>query len=193
MQRKCKSELTYAAEAVTQKTSTPSKLTKHNQKPKSGRHDRTFRRPMSSKPPIAYVDIRVFSHATENQDKVETAVKNLLTEALAENLLFQKSPLEGHHGNPITLFTTRLEDKKQIPMMLKKIGDGLSALDKEALNNDIKLHLEKGNLYLRLDKQSASLGTAKFTQNDPIHLKIHFKDKTEDEIVEFCKTNGLLP
>jgi RNA-binding protein len=148
---------------------------------------------MSSKPPIAYVDIRVFSHATENQGKVETAVKNLLTEVLAENILFQKSTLEGHHGNPITLFTARLEDKKQLPVMLKKMGDGLSALDKEALNNDIKLHVEKGNLYLRLDKQSALLGTAKFTQNDPIHLKIHFKDKTIDEIIEFCKTSGLLP
>jgi RNA binding exosome subunit len=148
---------------------------------------------MSSKPPIAYVDIRVFSHATENQSKVETAVKNLLTEALAENILFQKATLEGHHGNPITLFTARLEDKKQLPVMLKKIGDGLSALDKEGFNNDIKLHLEKGNLYLRLDKQNASLGVAKFSQNDPIHLKIHFKDKTSDEIVEFCKTNGLLP
>jgi RNA binding exosome subunit len=53
--------------------------------------------------------------------------------------------------------------------------------------------LEKGNLYLRLDKQSALLGTAKFTQNDPIHLKIHFKDKTAEEIVQFCKTTGLLP
>jgi RNA-binding protein len=148
---------------------------------------------MSSKPPIAYIDIRVFAHATENQAKVETAVKNLLTEALAENLIFQQSTLEGHYGNPITLFTARLENKKELPVMLKKIGEGLSALDKEALNNDIQLHLEKGNLYLRLDKQSAALCAVRFTQNDPIHLKVHFKDKTTDEIVEFCKTSGLLP
>jgi RNA binding exosome subunit len=142
---------------------------------------------------IGYIDIRVFAHATENQDKVQTAVKNLLTTELIENLVLEKSPLEGHHGNPITLFTVRLVDRKQLPIMLKKIGEGLSTLDKEALNQEIKLHLEKGNLYLRLDKQSAFLGKVKFTQNDPIHLKIHFKDKTADEIVEFVKTTGLLP
>jgi RNA binding exosome subunit len=139
------------------------------------------------------MDIRVFSHATENQEKVQAAIKNLLTEALTENLLFEKSTLEGHHGNPITLFTTRLTDKKQMPLVIKKIAESLGVLDKEELDRDIKLHLEKSNLYLRLDKQSAFLGVAKFTQNDPIHLKVHFKDKTADEIVEFCRTTGLLP
>lgn len=148
---------------------------------------------MSSKPPIAYIDIRVFAHATENPEKIEAAVKNLMTEALAENLIFEKSKLEGHHGNPITLFTARLTDKKQIPFMLELIAQKLSSLDKEELSREISLHLEKGNLYLRLDKQSALLGTAKFTQIDPIHLKIHFKDKTTEEIIEFCKTIGLLP
>jgi RNA-binding protein len=148
---------------------------------------------MSSKPPIAYIDIRVFAHATENPEKVQSAVKNLLTEELAENLLFEKSTLEGHHGNPINLFTVRLTDKKQLPVMMQKIASTLSAIDKEELDRDIKLHLEKGNLYLRLNKQSAFLGAAKFTQNDPIHVKVHFKDKTTDEIVEFCKTTGLLP
>ncbi len=148
---------------------------------------------MSSKPPIAYIDIRVFQHATEDTAKVQTAVKNLLTAELAETLIFQKTTTTGHHGNPITFFTAKLTDKKQIPAALEKIGANLSAIDKEQLNQEIKLHLEKGNLYLRFDKQAAFLGTVKFTQNDPIHLKIHFKDKTSQEIVEFSKKIGLLP
>jgi RNA binding exosome subunit len=152
----------------------------------------TTRQLMSTKPPIAYVDIRVFQHATENPEKVQNAVKNLLTEELAENLIFQKSTLEGHYGNPITLFTARLTDKKNIPHGLKKIADRLSSIDKEELDREINLHIEKCNLYLRLDKQSALLGNAKFTQTDPIHLKIHFKDKTAEEIMEFCKDTGLL-
>lgn len=153
----------------------------------------TTRQPMSSKPPIAYIDIRVFQHATENPEKVQTAVKNLLTGELAENLIFQKTPLEGHHGNPITLFTSRLTDKKNMPQAIKKIAEHLSSIDKEELDRDINLHIEKCNLYLRLDKQSALLGNTKFTQTDPIHLKIHFKDKTADEIIEYGKNTGLLP
>ena len=148
---------------------------------------------MSSKPPIAYIDIRVFAHATEDPDKVQTAVRNLLPAELAETLVFEKTSLTGHHGNPIILFTAKLTDKKLLPKALEKIGKDLGVLDKEELNRDIKLHLEKGNLYLRFDKQSAFLGALKFTQNDPIHLKIHFKNKTAQEIIEFSKQTGLLP
>jgi RNA binding exosome subunit len=61
------------------------------------------------------------------------------------------------------------------------------------LSEEIQLHIEKGNLYLRFDKQAAFSGQAKFTQNDPIHLKVHFKDKTNDEVVELAKRFGLLP
>ncbi|MGO8806033.1 MAG: RNA-binding domain-containing protein [Candidatus Bathyarchaeia archaeon] len=148
---------------------------------------------MSSKPPIAYMDIRVFAHATEDPQKVQCAIKNLMPDELAQIILFETTNLTGHHGNSITLFTTKLEDKKLLPKMLEKIGTGLSSLDKEQLCTNLKLHLEKGNLYLRFDKQSAFMGAFKFTQNDPIHVKIHFKNKTSEQIAELCKSSGLLP
>ncbi len=148
---------------------------------------------MSSKPPIGYIDIRVSAHATENPEKVTTAIKNLFPIELQETLIFEKTNLTGHHTNPIILFTAKLTEKKLLLSALQKLGTELSALDKEQLNADILLHLEKGNLYLRFDKQAAFLGAVKFTQNDPIHLKIHFKDKTAQEIVEISKQSGLLP
>ena len=148
---------------------------------------------MSSKPPIAYMDIRVFAHATEDPAKVQTAVRNIFPADLAETLVFQGTNLTGHHGNPIILFTAKLTDKKLLPKSLEKIGKDLGVLDKEELNHDIKLHIEKGNLYLRFDKQSAFMGAPKFSQNDPIHIKIHFKNKTTQEIIEFSKQTGLLP
>ena len=148
---------------------------------------------MSTKPPIAYIDIRVFAHATEDPEKVQTAVRNLLPTELSETLVFEKTSTTGHHGNPIILFTSKLTDKKLLPTALEKIGKDLGALDKEELNRNIKLHIEKGNLYLRFDKQSAFLGTLKFSQNDPIHLKIHFKNKTAQQITEISKQTGLLP
>jgi RNA binding exosome subunit len=148
---------------------------------------------MSYKPPIGYVDVRVFAHATEDPEKVQSAVHNLLPAELAETAKFEKSTLVGHHGNPITLFTTQLTDKKQLPILLEKIGSGLNSLDKETLHQEIKLHLEKHNLYLRFDKQSAFLGIFKLAQNDPIAIKVHFKNKTPEEIVEILQKFGLLP
>ena len=142
---------------------------------------------------IGYIDMRVFAHATEDPDKVQKAVRNLLPTELSETLIFEIQSCTGHHGNPIILFTTKLTDKKLLPKALEKIGKDLSALDKEELNRNINLHLEKGNMYLRFDKQSAFLGSLKLTQNDPIHLKIHFKNKTAQEIVAISEQNGLLP
>jgi RNA binding exosome subunit len=46
---------------------------------------------------------------------------------------------------------------------------------------------------LRFDKQAAFMGATKFSQNDPIHLKIHFKNKSTEEIMEFSRHAGLLP
>jgi len=148
---------------------------------------------MSSKSPIGYIDIRIFAHATEDIDKVQVAVRNLLPTELAETLVFQQTSLTGHYGNSIILLSTKLTDKKTLPAALEKIGSGLNSLDKEELCRDLKLHLEKRNLYLRFDKQSAYLGNIKFTKNDPVHFKIHFKNKSNEEIMDICKSAGLLP
>ena len=148
---------------------------------------------MSSKPSIAYINIRVFAHATEDPEKVQTAIRNMLPQELTDTLVLEKSNLTGHYGNSIILFTTTLTDKKLLPNALEKIGVGLSSLDKETFCTDLKLHLEKSNLYLRFDKQSAYLGNIKFTQNDAIHFKIHFKHKSAAEIESLCRTAGLLP
>ncbi len=130
---------------------------------------------MSTKPPIAYMDIRVFAHATEDPDKVQTAVRNLLPTELSETLIFEIQSCTGHHGNPIILFTSKLTDKKLLPKALEKIGKDLGALDKEELDRDIKLHLEKGNLYLRFDKQSAFLGATQAYSKRPYPLKNSFQ------------------
>lgn len=148
---------------------------------------------MSSKTPVGYVDVRVFAHATEDLEKVLTAVRNTLPTEVGENTVFQKASLTGHHGNPIIFFQAKITDKQALPLVLKKIASSLNALDKETLNSKMKLHLEKRNLYLRFDKQSAYMGELKFSSNDPIHFKIHFKNKTPEEIITICREVGLLP
>ena len=151
---------------------------------------------MPSKPsklPIGYVNIRVFAHATEDQERLLTAVRNTLPEELWESAVFKKTGLTGHHGNPITLVEVELADKEKLMAMLQKIGNSLTSLDRETLNAEMPLHLEKGNLYLRFDKQQAFLGQLRFSSNDPVHFKIHFRNKTAEEIIAICKEAGLLP
>jgi RNA-binding protein len=148
--------------------------------------------PSSSKYPIAYVDLRVFSHATEDDQKVQTAVKNILPEGLAAELEFTKTGLTGHHNNPIVLLEAKLTDKALLPSVLEKIAAGLSSLDKEQLCTALAQHVDKHNLYLRFDKQDANLGKVKLSAVDPIHFKIHFKNRAPDEIQQICGQVGLL-
>ncbi|MGB9740877.1 MAG: RNA-binding domain-containing protein [Candidatus Bathyarchaeia archaeon] len=148
---------------------------------------------MPSKIPIGYIDIRVFAHATEDSEKVLTATRNLLPAEVLTAITFKKSSLTGHHGNPIILFEARVKDKNAVQAIFEKIASRLSVMDKMMLNSQIENHLERGNLYLRLDKQSAYLNEAKITKVDAIHFKIHFKKEKSIEIIEICRKFGLLP
>lgn len=147
---------------------------------------------LSPKTLIGYIEIRVFSHATEDINKVLISTKNLFPPELRENLTFKKTQLTGYYKNPIILYKIQLNDKILCLETLKFISAQLSSLDKEKLTDNIKNHLEKKNLYLRFDKQLAFGSRIKFSAKDPIHLKIHFKTKTAKEILDFCKELGLI-
>lgn len=147
---------------------------------------------MSSKVPIAYIDVRVFTHSTEDAEKVLSAVRNTLPTELADKVAFKKTSLTGHYGNPITLFEAKIKEKNVIKAFLEKLASGLSSLDKETLNSEIEQHLDKGSLYLRFDKQSAYLNELKLCSTDPIHFRIHFKKSGMEEIANICRKLGVL-
>jgi RNA binding exosome subunit len=148
---------------------------------------------LSSKIPIGYIDIRVFAHATEEVDKILNAVHNILPAEVVDTITFKRTSLTGHHGNPITLLEARVKEKNAVQAVFKKLASNLSPLDKELLGNEIRQHLEGGNLYIRLDKQSAYLNEVKLCETDPIHYRIHFQKHNPEEIIEICRKFGLLP
>lgn len=148
---------------------------------------------LSSKVPVAYINIRVFAHATEDEDKVLAAVRNTLPPQVSENITFKKSNLMGHHGNPIKLFEAKVKEKDHVKAFLEKLGSKMTSLDKEILNSEIEKHVERSCLYLRLDKQSAYLNEIRLCTSDPIHLQIHFRRADSKEIAEFCRKIGIIP
>lgn len=148
---------------------------------------------MSSRVPIAYIDIRVFAHATEDTEKVLSAVHNVFPTELGDKVVFKKTSLTGHYRNPLILFETRVKEKDAVKAVFEKLASGLGSLDKELLNNEIKQRLDKGNFYIRIDKQSAYLNELKLCSTDPIRFRIHFKKSNPEEIIEICKKFGMLP
>jgi len=142
--------------------------------------------------PVAYVDIRFFAHATEDVDKVIEAVRHVLPSDYMEDVVFNKSNLRGHYGNLITLFEAKIKNKEIIRALIANLSSHLSELDKETLSGEIHLHLEKGSLYIRLDKQAALQGKLKLCTSDPIHIRIRFRKTKIEDIVKTCRELGML-
>lgn len=148
---------------------------------------------MSSTLPIAFVEIRAFMHATEDEEKVLTALHCLIPVELVEKVVFKKISQAGHYGNPITILEARIKEKSIIQAVLERLANGLSILEKEQLSSEMVQHLDKGKFYLRLDKQSAFLGVVRLGLSDPIHLKIQFKKSDLETIVNVFKRFGMFP
>ena len=142
--------------------------------------------------PIAYIDIRFFAHATEDLDKVVEAVQRVLPSDYMEDIVFKKSNLRGHYGNPITLFEAKIKNKEIIRVLVENLSSHLTELDKETLRREIHLHVEKGSLYIRLDKQAALQGKLKLCTSDPIRIRIRFRKRKIEDIVKTCRELGML-
>ena len=142
--------------------------------------------------PVAYVDVRFCAHATEDVDKVMEAVQNVLPSEHMEDISFKRSNLEGHYGNPITFFDARIKHKETVRALVENLSANLSSLDKDELGRTINRCVEKGSLYIRLDKQAALQGKIKFATSDPIRIRIRFrKNKTED-VIKICREIGMI-
>lgn len=143
--------------------------------------------------PIAYIDIRFFAHATEDVNKVVQAAKRILPADYVDGILFKRSSLRGHYGNPISFFETRIKRREMAEAFIENLSTSLSGSDKETLLSDIELHVEKGSLYIRLDKQAALQGDFKLCAADPIRVRIRFRKKKPEDIVKVCQEIGVLP
>ena len=146
-----------------------------------------------SKMPIAYVDVSFFAHATEDEAKAIEATRILLPTSQLENIVFNRSNLRGHHGNPITLFETKIKEKDIVKAVAENLSSNLGTLDKETLLREINLHVEKGSLYLRFDKQAAFQGTFKLGVADPLRVRLRFNKNQLEDVVQICKEIGMLP
>lgn len=145
-----------------------------------------------SKLPLAYVDIRFCAHATEDMDKVVMAVQNILPIDNIEDIKFSRRRLEGHYGNPITFFETRIKNEDTVRALVKNLSANLASLDQEELGKEMYKHIEKGSLYLRLDKQAALKNKIKLVTSDPISIRIRFKKSKIEDIIEVCREIGMI-
>ena len=146
-----------------------------------------------SRLPIAYIDFRFSAHATEDPNKVLESVRRILPTQYLDLITFKRADLRGHYGNPIIVFEARIKEEKIMEALMENFSSKLGELEKGKLLREFDLHVGDGSLYLRLDKQAAFMGEFRLCAADPIHIRIRFRKRKTEEILQFCKEIGMLP
>ncbi|MFB6188920.1 MAG: RNA-binding protein [Halapricum sp.] len=104
--------------------------------------------------PFHYVDLRTFCYATEDDKRVEAALRTLLP----EDFEIQRTTSEGHHGDRIVVFSARVENASDVKTVLERLGE-LPAEQKAQLLEELDDRVtDNTELFLTLDKQAAFQG-----------------------------------
>jgi RNA-binding protein len=119
-------------------------------------------------PPFSTVDISVIIHATEDENKILESLSTIL--GVHPNK-FRHMESIGHWGNRIILTTGRLESA-EANTPVKKILNSLNSMERGRLSNSLQSFIdEKGNLYLRLDKQRICQKRVSLAESDSVRLR----------------------
>jgi RNA binding exosome subunit len=117
---------------------------------------------------IHNISYRAFVYGTENEEKVKKAIKTLFP-----NSLIQREVIEGHYKTPVFILHDKIDKKRDIKNFIETL-DNLGVHDKKGILRDLKKKMDdKGNFFLRFDKQKAYLNELKVVEHgDSIHVKI---------------------
>jgi RNA binding exosome subunit len=115
-------------------------------------------------------EINLVLHATEDEGKVLKAIEDMF---LVPSKRFSSSPSEGHYKNKILLQKAILSSH-EAASLVKRVISLLNSADRDHLSRSIYEYSdEKGNLYIRLDKQRMCHARVSLSETDAI--KIRFK------------------
>jgi RNA-binding protein len=117
---------------------------------------------------FSVAEVNLVLHATEDGGKVLQSIQDML---LVPSELFSSSASEGHHKNKIVLLKAILSSQ-EAGKLASRIISLLSIADREQLSRLLHQYSdEKGNLYIRLDKQRLCKGKVLLSETDAIRIR----------------------
>ena len=118
--------------------------------------------------------ISTIIHATEDPEKVATAIRNLSLGEMPAGSTVNRA--KGHHGNEIVTMVFTIRNAKNVESFLRNIWNGLSQLDRTEVDSSLTSRIDNaGALFLRIDKQEAVKGRIRLQETDPIKIAISFR------------------
>jgi hypothetical protein len=128
--------------------------------------------------PFHYVDLRTFAYATEDEKRVEQALR----EFLPGECELERETTTGFHGDRIVVLSARVERADEVRHVLSR----LAALpDVDAVLADLDERVDEDcSLFLRLDKQAAFGGDVRLGTGISLRAKVEAYPAKREAAVE---------
>lgn len=127
----------------------------------------------STMPPVSRVTISVIVHATENLERILSAIQNLAPQTELPRM--DRLSATGHYGNEIQTARFQILRRLRAQDFLSTLWSRLSAFDRSAVLDQLSSNLDdSGKLHLRIDKQEAVNGRLRLGQSESIKIEISF-------------------
>ena len=129
--------------------------------------------------PLHYVDLRAFCYATEDDQRVERALRTLLPEEFP----VERAESEGYHGDRILVLSARVEnadDVRHVLSALARLPDDQFRRLREETDERVT---EDCELYVYLDKQAAYQGSVQLGEGLTLRGKVEAYPAEKDSAV----------
>ncbi|ELZ60218.1 MULTISPECIES: RNA-binding protein [unclassified Haloferax] len=128
--------------------------------------------------PFHYIDLRTFCYETEDEKRVEEALRTFLPDEFDVD----RAESTGHHGDRIIVFSARVERANDVRHVLDKIRD---LPDFETLLDELDQRVtDNTEFFLRLDKQAAFKGEARRGGGLTLRAKVEAYPAKKEAAVE---------
>ena len=128
--------------------------------------------------PLHYVDLRAFCYATEDDQRVEAALRTFLPEGVE----LDRAASAGHHGDRILVVSARVERADEMRYVLDRVAE-VDDLDAVVAELDDRVD-ENCAFYLTLDKQAAYRGEVRRGDGITLRSKVEAYPAKREHAVE---------
>ncbi|MFQ3477215.1 RNA-binding protein [Halonotius sp. F2-221B] len=116
--------------------------------------------------PFHYIDLRTFCYATEDEKRVEDALRHFLPEEFE----LDRVTNTGHHGDRIVVLSARVENADGMRVVLDQLA-ALDSIDRVLEELDERVD-DNCSFFLRLDKQAAFNGLVRLGEGITLRAKV---------------------
>ncbi|MFW5963478.1 MAG: RNA-binding protein [Natronomonas sp.] len=128
--------------------------------------------------PFHYVDLRAFCYATEDEKRVEAALRTFLP----EDVEIEREETEGHHGDRILVLSVRLERADEVRHVLSALA---RLEDFQQLIDELDQRVDDNcAFFIQLDKQAAYKGDVELGTGLMLRGKVEAYPARKEKAVE---------